>query len=338
MKYVSGEIFKDNKIKNGYLGFEKGKIIETGLGNPPKKPICKGLIVPSFVNAHTHIGDSFIREKNIDLPKSIEKLVAPPHGLKHKLLKNATDDDIINGMEKTINFMIENGTDIFYDYRENGVLGICQLKAALHLKNISSIILSRPESLDFVKAEIDILLKSSDGIAVSSITDWDFLSLKKIAKLTFQKNKIFSLHASERIREDIDDILDLKPNFLVHMLKATESDLQRVNQEKIPIVICPKANSFFNIKPNFDLLKKVGINLLIGTDNAMINPPDILNEIKFIRRKTKNYSLLELLDSVTFKARKVLNLDCNILGPNSKASFVVLDKKFLKPLYISVAK
>jgi len=45
---------------------------------------------------------------------------------------------------------------------------------------------------------------------------------------------------------------------------------------------------------------------------------------------------MELLYFVTFGARKVLNLDCDILCPNSKADFVVLDKKSLKPLYISV--
>ena len=86
MDFVSGEILTDIGFKSGYIGFEKEKIVETGKGNPPKKPICKGLIVPTFVNAHTHIGDSFIKEKGIDLPKNIKDLVAPPDGLKHRLL------------------------------------------------------------------------------------------------------------------------------------------------------------------------------------------------------------------------------------------------------------
>ena len=90
MEYVSGEILTKNGFEKGFLGFEKDKIVESGNDHPPKKPVCKGLIVPSFVNAHTHIGDSFIREKNIKLPKDIEKLVAPPYGLKHKLLKEVS--------------------------------------------------------------------------------------------------------------------------------------------------------------------------------------------------------------------------------------------------------
>ena len=336
MEFVSGEILTKDGFESGYLAFEKRKIVETGKGNPSKKPICKGLIVPTFVNAHTHIGDSFIREKNIELPKTIEELVAPPDGLKHKLLKEASDEDIIEGMEKSIDTMIKSGTKYFCDFRENGILGISQLKAALQLWKINSLILSRPDSLEYNKNEMELLLKNSDGIAISSVSDWDYSELQKIARDTRGKKKIFALHASERIREKMDDILDLKPNFLVHMLKASESDLIRAKENKIPIIVCPRANSFYGLKPNFSLLKKVGINLLLGTDNAMINSPVILDEIFYIKSISKSYSPLELLNMITFNARKALNLDCDILGLNSKADFVVLDKKTLKPLYNSI--
>jgi cytosine/adenosine deaminase-related metal-dependent hydrolase len=336
MDFVSGEILTKNGFKSGYIGFEGKKIVETGKGDSPKIPICKGLIIPTFVNAHTHIGDSFIKEKNIDLPKNIEELVAPPNGFKHKLLREASDIEIIEGMKKSIKTMIENGTKYFCDFRENGILGIKQLKTALSLNKISSIILSRPGSLKYDKNEVDILLKNSDGIALSSISDWDYSELQKIAKNTREKNKIFALHASERVREDIDDILDLKPNFLVHMIKAQESDLERVNENNIPTVVCPRSNSFYGLKPNFRLMKKVGVNLLLGTDNAMLNSPVILDEIHYVKSVTRDFSTFELLFMTTYGARKALNLDCDILGPNSRADFMVLDKKSLKPLYISI--
>jgi len=335
MDYVSGEILTENGFKSGYIAFEKGKIVQTGSGNSPKKPIYKGLIVPTFINAHTHIGDSFIREKNIDLPKNIEELVAPPNGLKHKLLQEASDENIIEGMEKSINIMIKSGTKYFYDFRENGILGISQLKAALRLLNINSFILSRPDTLNYNKNEVNILLKNSDGIAISSISDWDYSELKKIARDARGKNKIFALHASERVRENIDNILDLKPNFLVHMIKASESDFIRAKENKIPIIICPRANSFYGLKPNFKLLKKVGVELSFGTDNAMLNSPVILDEINFVKSISKDFSTFELLYMITFGARKALNLDWDILGSNSKADFAVLEKKSLKPLYIS---
>jgi cytosine/adenosine deaminase-related metal-dependent hydrolase len=336
MDIVSGEILTKEGFKKGYLKFNKEVIIEAGEGNPPQKPICKGLIVPTFVNAHTHIGDSFIKEKGINLPKNIEDLVAPPDGLKHKLLHEASDEEIIKGMEKSINLMLKSGTKYFYDFRESGILGISQLKAALQLCKISSVILSRPDTLNYDKNELDLLLKNSDGVAISSISDWNYSELQKVAKETRSKNKIFALHGSERVRENIDDILDLKPNFLVHMIKASEKDILTVKENKIPIVICPRANSFYGLKPNYKLLKNVGINIILGTDNAMLNSPIILDEIFYLKSVSTEFSTMELLYITTFGARKALNLDCDILGSNSKAEFVVVDTKTLKPLYISV--
>lgn len=333
MKYISGKIFQENSFEKGYIGFETNKIIEKGRGKPPEKPISKGLIVPSFVNFHTHIGDSFIRYKKIDLPKDVEKLVGPPEGLKHRLLRKTSEEEIIKGMEKSIKIMIKTGTKFFCDFRENGIKGISKIHSALENFRISSLILSRPKKLEYNENEIEKLLDNSDGIGLSSISDWDYTLLKKIAYQTRKKQKLFAIHASERIREDIDLILDLKPNFLIHMTKATESDLIRVKEENIPIVICPRSNNFFGIKPKYKLLKKKEIKLLIGTDNCMINKPDIIDEISFLRKQTNIFSLEELLNMVTISPRKVLNLGPCIPCKNSPADFVVLDPKSLRILY-----
>ena len=335
MDFISGEILTEEGLIKGYIEFNNEIIVKLRKGSPPQKPICKGLILPTFVNAHTHIGDSFIKEKGIDLPKKIEDLVAPPDGLKHRLLNKASDKEIIKGMEKSINLMLKSGTKYFFDFRESGIIGISQLEAALKSYNISSVILSRPDSLKFNKKEIDLLLKRSDGIAISSISDWDYSELQKVAKDTKSKNKIFALHGSERVRENIDDIIDLNPNFLVHMIQASESDMIRVKENKIPIVICPRSNYFYGFKPNYKLLKKTGVKVLLGTDNAMLNSPIILDEINYLQYVTKEFSKIELLYNATFGARKALNLECDILCPNSEAEFVVIDKESLRPLYIS---
>jgi len=336
MDYVSGEILTIDGLQKGYIGFNKNIIVDTGRGLCPYKPIAKGLIVPSFINAHTHIGDSFITKKKVNLPRDVEALVAPPNGLKHKLLREASEKELIDGMEESINTMIRSGTKLFCDFREDGIIGICLLKTAMDLWNISSIILSRPDSLIYNKNELDILLKFSDGIGLSAISDWHYPELLKVVYHTKQKKKIFSIHASERVREDIDKILDLKPDFIIHMIKATESDLIKVKENNIPIVICPRSNAFYGLKPNFKLLKKIGIKTIIGTDNCMLNPPNLIEEIKFIKTNYKGFSTIDLLKMITYNARKVLNRNCDILGPKSKAEFVVLDKKNLKPLYISI--
>ena len=336
MEYVSGEIFTVNGFQRGYLGFENHKIMDRGKGNPPKKPIRKGLIVPTLVNAHTHIGDSFIREKDIKLSKNIKELVAPPNGLKYKLLNQASEDEIIDGMKKSIGEMKRTGISHFCDFRENGTAGISQLKKALENENVSSLILSRPKELRYDHCEIEQLLKNSDGIGVSSIVDWNYKELEKVAKHAKRKGKIFAIHASEGIRENIELILDLKPDFLVHMVKATESDLIRAKDANIPVAVCPRSNAFFGLKPNMKLMKKIGIDIMIGTDNAMLNTPNVLDEIEYIRSRSTEFTKWDLLQMITYIPRKALNLDVDILDLNSPAEFVVLDKKYLKTLYISV--
>ena len=333
MDYISGEIFTENGFIKGYLGIENRKIKDRGNRNPPKKPICKGLIVPTFVNAHTHIGDSFIRKKNMKLPRNIEKLVAPPDGLKHRLLKETSDKEIIGGMKESIDEMTKTGISHFCDFRENGLQGINHLKKALGKTNISPIILSRPNQLTYNKEEINLLLKNSQGIGLSSISDQEYSELKKIAKNTKKKEKMFAIHASERIREDIDQILDLKPDFLIHMNYASESDVIRVKDSNIPIVICPRSNEFFSLKSNIDLFSKIGVEIMLGTDNAMLNNPNILDELTFLKNMTSIFSIENLLNMITYNPRKALNLDYSILDLNSSNEFIVLDKKTLRTLY-----
>ena len=336
MDYVSGEILTEEGFKSGYVGFEKETLVEIGKDISPKKPVCKGLIVPGFVNAHTHIGDSFIRKKNIELPRNIEELVAPPHGLKHQLLNKASNEEIVVGMKESINDMIKAGVSCFCDFRENGIHGVQQLKEALKDTNVSSLILSRPEKLNYDRDEVESLLDNCDGIGVSGVSDWVYSDLQKLAKHVRSRGKMFALHASERVREDIDLVLDLKPSFLVHMLCATGDDLECVKDNDIPIVVCPRSNSFYSLKPDFELLKNKQVDVLVGTDNAMLNSTSVLDEIKYIMSISSSFSKEELLYMTTYGARKALNLDCAILGPNLPAEFVVLDKKSLKPLYISI--
>jgi cytosine/adenosine deaminase-related metal-dependent hydrolase len=338
MDYVSGEILTESGFKRGYFGFENRKIVETGSDVPPKKPLCNGFIVPTLINAHTHIGDSFIRKKNINLPRNIEELVAPPHGLKHRLLHEASSDEITTGMKESINEMTNIGISVFCDFRENGKIGINQLTNAMKHTKISSVILSRPEGLNYDADEVEQLLNNSQGIGISSISDWKYSELEKVTKHAKKRKKMFALHASERVREDIDCILDLHPDFLVHMMMATESDLIRVRESDIPVVICPRSNAFFGFKLDIKLMKHVGIDLMVGTDNAMLHLPNILDEITYLKTQSPELSTEELLRMITYTPRKALNLDDCILAPDSPADFVVLDKKSLRHLYISVNK
>jgi cytosine/adenosine deaminase-related metal-dependent hydrolase len=335
MKYFQGEILTMEGFVSGYISDEQQDgYFEIQQGTPPGKPLVKGLIVPSFVNAHIHIGDSFIRKKHLELPRKVKELVAPPDGVKYHLLKEASEEEILEGIQMSLAEMDAAGTSWFCDFREGGLIGIFQLRKAMKDSRVDSVILSRPSRLSYDKEEIDLLLESSHGIGLSSISDWEPAEIKKIAAHARRKKKVFALHGSEALREDIDDLLDLHPSFLVHMITASRGDLERVKDADIPIVVCPRSYQFFQLKPNFDEMKKTGVMMLIGSDNAMMNSPDVGEDIRLLRH-TGLFSDEELLTNVTYSPRKALNLDCCIQGDNLLRHFVVLEKESLKPIYVS---
>jgi cytosine/adenosine deaminase-related metal-dependent hydrolase len=200
--------------------------------------------------------------------------------------------------------------------------------------SVDSVILSRPSQMTYEKEELDRLLQNSDGIGLSSISDWEPAEIEKIAKHVRKKKKLFALHASEVVRENIDRILDLCPNLLIHMIAATKTDLERVNDANIPIVVCPRSYAFFHLKNNLTQMKKTGVTILLGTDNAMINTPDVIEEVRVLL-KTGLFSLEELLTNITYTPRKALNLDDCIQGRNLLKKFIVLERDSLKLLYVS---
>jgi cytosine/adenosine deaminase-related metal-dependent hydrolase len=335
MKYVQGEILTKDGFITGYICFEENQeVFDVGKGVPPEKPIAKGLILPMFVNAHTHIGDSFIRCKHLELPRSVKDLVAPPAGLKHRLLKEASEQEILEGIQISLSEMNASGTSCFCDFREGGIIGIFQLRKAMKNSGIDSVILSRPSQMTYKKEELDRLLQNSDGIGLSSISDWEPAEIEKIAKHVRKKKKLFALHASEVVRENIDRILDLRPNLLIHMIAGTKADLERVNDANIPIVVCPRSYAFFRLKHNLKLMKNTGVPILLGTDNTMINSPDVIEEVRVLL-KTGLFSLEELLTNITYTPRKALNLDDCIQGRDLSEKFIVLERDSLKPLYVS---
>jgi cytosine/adenosine deaminase-related metal-dependent hydrolase len=335
MEYISGEILTKDGLVTGYLGLEDNVVVgDRGKGSPPKKPLATGVIIPTCINAHTHLGDSFIRFHHLALPHNVKELVAPPAGLKHRLLKQATEQEILAGIQTSLQEMRTAGTSCFCDFREGGFLGIYQIRKALKHCPVDAVILSRPAQMVYNKDELDQLLENSDGIGLSSISDWESSEIEKLSLHVRKKNKLLALHASEVEREDIDQVLDLKPNLLIHMIAATKTDLERVNDASIPIVICPRSYLFFHLKHNLELMKNTGVTLLLGTDNAMINNPDVLEEVKVLK-KTKVFSLEELLTTITFTPRKALNLTDCIQGRDLSEKYIVLERDSLKLLYAS---
>ena len=94
----------------------------------PARTKSGSLILPAFFNAHTHIGDTVALDTRIDRP--LAELVAPPDGLKHRILRETPEDRLISAMRSSMQYMRASGTTGFADFREGGRDGVSALSAA----------------------------------------------------------------------------------------------------------------------------------------------------------------------------------------------------------------
>ncbi len=283
MPGVSGLVYGADGFREGTVRFREG-IVEEIRPVVEEDVIARGIILPCFFNAHTHVGDSIILEEPVG---TLEEIVAPPSGLKFRRLGQVSQEELVDAMRRTLRRMVLSGSAGFSDFREGGVEGAKALRGALRESPLKGVLLGRPASLSYDKGEVDALLQMVDGVGVSSVSDWDYSELERLARHTRAKGKTFSLHASEASREDVDVVLDLKPDFLIHMTMASSSDWERCAQEGVPVVVCPRSQLFFGRLPDIPGMLEAGLTLYLGTDNAMFASPSMLREMEFAYHVSK---------------------------------------------------
>jgi len=320
---------------------------------------CDGLLlIPGLINSHTHIGDSIA--KDIALDKDPDSKINPIFGIKQKILKETEPRKLIYYMRKTMKSMLKKGTTTFVDFREGGLDGVLLMQKALSNTPIRSIILGRIEyyqSKEQIKRnipipqsyqnQIDTLLKNCDGIGISGSNENSDSSLKQFSKI----KKIRAIHCAEtkqsylkskqttRRTEPKRSML-LKPDFLVHMTYASKSDLKFVSKKIKGIVVCPRANaSLAEGIPNIVQMMEMDCNVAIGTDNVMINSPDMFREMDFLWKTTmgihqKRIEPKTILKMATVNAGKLLNkkIGCIKEGYLADAIFIKKNDANLDPL------
>jgi len=327
---VSGLVYGKGTFQTGYVELgEDGNRFHEGAC---EDPVTEGLIIPRFINCHTHLGDAFIPRPD---EGSVEELVAPPNGLKHRMMREVSEEEQVGAMRQAIMFMVSSGTSAFLDFREGGVEGARRLLKASMGLNIRPVIFGRPLGMIYDKNEMDSLLHIVDGIGLSAINDWDHEEILSISEHTRAAGKPFALHASEAVREDIDSIIGLKPSFLVHMTKAAPEDLKVCADNNIPIVICPGSNEFFGLEPPVKEMRGAGVTVCLGTDNAMISKPDMLAELGKLRSMFSKDDVPDsyLLELMFDNSRKTLNSILGLGGEDPEyPEFLVLDSSQDDPI------
>jgi cytosine/adenosine deaminase-related metal-dependent hydrolase len=292
------------EAKDGYVVIENGAIKE--IGEEKIETSIGGIIIPSFVNAHTHIGDSVVKEPDF-MP--LEMLVGPG-GFKHKILAETPYETLVSAMHDTLGDMAATGTQLFADFREGGVSGANALKAALQFpdgnERLRTKLFGRPAP-GMETEDLKELFESVDGIGVSSVADHPLEDVSALVTEMKRRNKMFALHAGERTAEDVTDAIELEPDFLVHLLKASSQDFKRMYDKNIAATVCVRSNLVTGLGlPPLRQMLDAGLTVGVGTDNVMLNAPDMLSEMEFIS-KLFPIDAKEVLKLCTLNSAKVLH-------------------------------
>ena len=306
----------DFQLLEGYMSIRDGVIREVGTGQVDAD--CEGIVCPRFVNSHIHLGDSAFKDPPF-LPLS--QLVGPG-GLKTRLLNETPRESLIEGMRRSLAQMVDSGTYLFADFREGGEKGIRMLEEAARDMPLLMRIFGRP-----LPGEIKVP-EGCFGLGISSTRDYDPNTVQRMVTEARRERKAVAIHAGEAARDDIPDALSLLPDHMVHLSRAEGPDMISVAGAGIPLVICPRSNLITGSGlPNVKKMLELGITLGVGTDNVMLNSPDMFAEMHLISRALLHDDR-QVFKMCTLNGAKIMGLDQELgsIREGKEARVMVINK------------
>ncbi len=319
------------------------------------------VVIPGLYNGHTHMGDSALPDGATGL--TLEEAFFRPAGYKYRELARLTPDTHLPHLEAHLRYMARTGTVCHLDFREQGPAGAELLRAASINTGVESIILNQFNESPFAeadlranrpghalppahRAELERMLSVADGFSESTMNDLTDAAWAEIRALTASKGKLRAIHCLENAgyrelslattgRGDLARALELyDPHLVVHLTVADADEIALLVRSEKTAAINPRANANLGLPlPPVAALLRAGANLLLGTDNGMLNSPNLLAELDFTYKVAKSQFAdalspdpAAILKMATSNIRPVLGGDHHgALAVGLPATFVVLD-------------
>jgi len=307
------------------------------------------LVLPSFINMHTHIGDFLLKDQGFGLP--LRELVGKK-GIKHSFLNQISDEHLQFSLEQSLSLLISNGYSTFVDFREGGIKGVSVLRKVLKSFSIRGILLGRP----YDNENIGDLAEYADGFGFSdvfSIFEKDEL-ITNLNKTCYSNPELLlSIHIAETKgiveksilkigKLDFNYVMDkFTPSFIVHCNYITEDkEFRKIKEHRLGVVCCPLTASYFGLKfPPIVECLKYNIPLALGTDNIMIADvnPFFLLRFTLLSLSSKGVFLSPktLLKTLTVNPGLMLNKKIGQISPDYKADLIGVNMSSLNIIHSS---
>jgi len=331
----------------------------------PARVLEKGarVVIPGLYNSHTHMGDSCLPDGATGL--TLEQGFFRPNGFKYRKLAAISREEHLPHVVSHLRYMARSGTVGHIDFREQGPYGSELLREASRITGIDSVILGQFSGVPFDEAALDAnatglppdalrelgaILGAADGFSESTMNDLTDAAWGEIRALTGKLGKLRAIHCLENegyrdvslrrtSRGDLVRAIELyDPHLIVHMTVATDAEVALLASSGKTAALNPRANANLGLPmPPVRALMESGANLVLGTDNGLLNSPNMFAELDFTYKLAKSQygdalrpDPLAILRMATSNIRGVLGADrCGALEKGRAATFVVLD--FDKP-------
>lgn len=317
------------------------------------------VLIPGLINSHTHMGDSCLPDGATGM--TLEQGFFRPDGYKYRQLAQQTEAEHLTHIANHLKYMARTGTVCHIDFREQGEYGIRLLRQASEQVGVRSIILGQFNALPFTAeqlqtnqakldesaiAELKAILTVADGFSESTMNDLTDPAWQQIRNITLVQDKLRAIHCLENDgyrdvslqitgKGDLERALKLyTPHLVIHATVANEAEIQLLSNYRVNVVLNPRANSSLGLPlAPIAALMQSQANLLLGTDNGLLNSPNLLAELDFTYRAAKSQfgdavhpDPTRILQMVTSNIRGVLDNDTyGYLEPGLPADLVVLN-------------
>jgi len=111
------------------------------------------------------------------------------------------------------------------------------------------------------------------------------------------------------------------------MTHAAAKDMRRAADAGIPVVACPRSNAITGAGlPPLKAMCEAGVTLALGTDNVMLNSPDMFREMEWADKLFLHDDGL-VLRMATLNGARLARLNKGSILPGKDADILVFDLK-----------
>jgi cytosine/adenosine deaminase-related metal-dependent hydrolase len=332
------------------------------------------LLLPGLINAHTHIGDSIAKDITLDpdLSSTVDPFVGikrkilsrTPANHLETFMRNTVVSMLKSGVVAFADFR-EGGLDGVKLLRRavSGikikplVLGRIEKYYSPHYPQSTSSTDTAETSDDPSEIPPDVfdLLDVSDGLGISGTNENMDMSLAEYSKAvrnynstsTLGTRRLLAIHTAESqettalsmrnfgLTEVERAIKFLQPDFVVHMTQATDKDITAIATNKIGVVVCPRSNGLLGcgVPRIVDMIRN-GCIVGLGTDNIMLNSPNLFKEMDYIWKVSRATSMhqisaRDILKMATVNGAEILHLNSGCIESGRYADLLFIDKRHI---------